>query len=979
MRKLLIVLLSAALAFCGLTAVVTMASAEEAPIEISTAAELVAINGGGNYVLTADIALEEGKYINSLTGTLNGNGHTVTINNSVGLINYLGKTDGETVTGGTVKNLTVAGTVKGTGGVAGVANTAIGLIENVTVKADVSSTSNNRIAGIANCNAKNKLIIKNCVFEGTVTMLQGYKSAQNYTYFGMFLGYNGGAFGGGTVVNSFARYTFTVPTSEVASVKAVEFYNVNPDDENSVESKYTTKTEGENTVYTFDCVVNMQPVTVSSVNDEGIMANYGTPVVRFTMQDGTYRYLDGFDRANASYVTEFEAEAFNKMYEYKDISYLDIKEIKDATVEEGDQSITSTYSEITVSSEEEFESFARIINSAIPGAFQKNGKPHTLSILNTLAIRIKLDADITLDGDQYGNPSEFYGLGKQEFFPYRAGIDGNGHTITLNINAPNGYCIGLIGAVSEMSEEIAIKNLTVRGSIVGKTKVGVVGYFDMVCTEYIEGANIRFTDVINYADVTGYTCVGGLLGLVASGKDYERTFVENCVNNGNVTVTANGAYGGGIVGCAGFYGGHPAGVSIKNTVNNGNVTAESGANYVGGIIGQITNENSVLQDVSNTGTITADSGKIKGEIAGESGAVKGNVTDGIGNYKVTSSAAFESKAKFDKAETTNTYSTRHQINVTNNLSKNYKISLIFINSKNEKWNFGSAEAPVYEREQDSKSQQYVITNLDPDTYTVKMVVRNVEGYYSPEDLGENGKVLENSATFICTKKAVTFKFADVTTAYTGDSVNYFTALDEAKYDKNNYKLPDVSADKGAKWSLEYYKDGAKLDGAPKDPGEYTVNIKLVATDPFKAHFDYATDTYSAKMTISSKITVTVNYLEITKGQQAEFTVTVTTYDGTTFTDIAGLNLKFDVNNMGSNTTNLPVMNYSVKVSGVEKYGDYDVEYKSGTLVVKDAAVVKPGDGNGEEEKKGCKLFDVRVLFSGLALTAFVFGSFRRKE
>ena len=303
MKKLSISLLAVLTALFSAIGIGVTAFADDQPVALNNANFIssIAADTDGSFYLEEDIVLGEGLYISTLLGTLDGKGHSVTIDNSVGLIKNMGSDEYRNAT---VKDLTVKGVVESTADCAGVTANAIGIIEDVVVEADISSTNNREIAGFANCNGKYTVKIINCAFAGTVTFKQGFTSASNYPYFGIFFGYNGGAMGGGTVINSFARYTFTIPTAEVEKIDEIEFFNINGDGdaayEGSVSSGSTTKQDGDNTVYTFDCVVNMQGVTPDSVNDEGIMANYGTPVVRFTLKDGSYRYIDGFDRANAN-------------------------------------------------------------------------------------------------------------------------------------------------------------------------------------------------------------------------------------------------------------------------------------------------------------------------------------------------------------------------------------------------------------------------------------------------------------------------------------------------------------------------------------------------------------------------------------------------------------------------------------------------------------------------------------------------------
>ena len=982
MKKLLIALLAISVCVCG--AVAAAYAEVDSPVGITTAEEFYAMERDGNYVLENDIVLGKGKQAPAFRGTFDGNGHTITVNDApaaFGPIGYYNDKDESQTARATIKNLVIAGTVKGTARVAGVSSSAVGTIENVKVTADISSTANQGIAGIASCSGKGPLLVKDCVFEGTITLTQGFTAANNYSYWGMFLGYNGGAFGGGKVENGIARYTFAIPTSDDADIENIEYFNTNGDATGSKENSYTKKTVGESTVYTFDCVVNMDPVTIASVNDEGIMANYGTPVVRFTLKDGSYRYIDGYDRANGRYITSFDnsEKGFAGMYKYKDISYLTIKTTSSVT-EDGELdgqtgSVTSIYSEVTVNNAEEFESFARIINSAIPASFKDtDGNTVTRSILDTLTISVKLNGDIDLTaGDENGNKSEFYGLGKQEFFPYRAGIDGNGHTITVDIDAPNGYCVGLISVVSEMSEKIYVKDLTVKGSIKGRTKAGIVGYFDMVCNNYVNGGTLYFNNVKNEADVTGYTAVGGLLGCVSTTTDAVKTFIDSSENKGNITLLDNGKYAGGLVGVAGFY--LKNGVRITDSSNSGNIIIGASAKYAGGIAGALTDNLSVLTNVSSSAEVAASAENRTGKLIGETGAVKMAAVSGdIGRYNVTAPDKVYA-VTFVKDELTSSYGTVTTIALNDGeVTPNYDLRLTFTDTDGERYAFADGKT-----ERSKNAQGNYTVRIDPGIYTLGIVAYYNDDYYNDGSL-EEGKALAATATYTVTKKNFNFNFTDVSAAFTGEPITYFDALEKTPgYDNANHAIPDTSAAEGAKWEVKYYKDGEKVS-APTEPGEYDVTVRLDATEKFASRYNYNADTFSVTMTVTgAKLTVTVNNLEISKGDSAAFTVSVKTSDGSTFTDIDSLGLRYKIKNFGAvDTSALGFGTYTVEAEGQTSVGGYTVEYKSGTLVVKNVAATSDSSSKAPNVKRGCKGDLGAVCSFGIAALAAAV-ALKRKE
>ena len=159
------------------------------PIPVSNLAELLAINGGEvaraqHYKLVADITITSawtpiGNVSNHFNGSLDGGGHTITLNASViagtraGLFNYIG-------VGGSVSRLTVVGDIDGsTDGalfVGGIAGTNFGSITNCAVLSNVTAITTDpgqscMVGGIVGHNYGR---IENCYATGTMTASGGY-------------------------------------------------------------------------------------------------------------------------------------------------------------------------------------------------------------------------------------------------------------------------------------------------------------------------------------------------------------------------------------------------------------------------------------------------------------------------------------------------------------------------------------------------------------------------------------------------------------------------------------------------------------------------------------------------------------------------------------------------------------------------------------------------------------------------------------
>ena len=164
------------------------------PYQISTADQLKLfrdiVNGsngqtqnrGAYAVLTANIDLNNEPWTpigpsesGSYTGTFDGGGHTISGLNVTGKFQFAGLFGA--VTGGTIKNLTVAGNVSssssqcGAGGIVGYASNAV--IKNCSNHCSVSGSVSSSIGGIAGYNDNNAKIIE-CYNVGTIKNCSDY-------------------------------------------------------------------------------------------------------------------------------------------------------------------------------------------------------------------------------------------------------------------------------------------------------------------------------------------------------------------------------------------------------------------------------------------------------------------------------------------------------------------------------------------------------------------------------------------------------------------------------------------------------------------------------------------------------------------------------------------------------------------------------------------------------------------------------------
>ncbi|MCL2039533.1 MAG: hypothetical protein FWG85_03785 [Bacteroidetes bacterium] len=173
--------------------------------------------------------------------------------------------------------------------------------------------------------------------------------------------------------------------------------------------------------------------------------------------------------------------------------------------------------------------------------------------------------------------------------PFQGNFDGQNYTITLAIDMPAEYYVGLFGYMRSAT----IKNVIVNGYVNASDRVGGIA-------GYASGSSI--SNCINTGSVSGNNTVGGIAGCGYNAS------ISNCMNIGNIS---GDDYVGGIAGE--FY------TSISNCMNIGNI---SGKGHVGGI-----NGSSPLLSIT---TYCVNYGFVKGIDSGV-GGINGHLYDTIEN------------------------------------------------------------------------------------------------------------------------------------------------------------------------------------------------------------------------------------------------------------------------------------------------------------------------------------------------------------
>ncbi len=160
-----------------------------------------------------------------------------------------------------------------------------------------------------------------------------------------------------------------------------------------------------------------------------------------------------------------------------------------------------------------------------------------------------------------------YSIGYRNDVPYRGTFDGNGHTLTVNINSPQSAFIAPFSRIKNAT----IKNVTVRGLLRGSIHTaGLVGMAENGSTNYLDNCHVA-ADIIT----TEYHA-GGIMGHGHSAKNY----IRNCLFDGTITAEYYNvnSYAGA------FMGWEDGGTSnvIQNNLEDGTYTNfnHAGMNYV---------------------------------------------------------------------------------------------------------------------------------------------------------------------------------------------------------------------------------------------------------------------------------------------------------------------------------------------------------------------------------------------------------------
>ena len=569
----------------------------EAPYQIANGAQLAKlaqdVNGGYNYagtyfVLTADIVLNDtkdweswgttaprnswtpiGSYEQQFTGTLDGDGHSVSgiyINSTAdfqGLVGYL-------YNGGTLQNLGVkASYIKGGNRVGGLCGWNYdGTVNNCYNTGKV--TGSNDVGGVCGLNFGN---VTNCYNAGNVT--------GTGDHVGGVCGMNMM----GSVTNCYNAGNVTGTGDHVGGVCGLNYATVT--------NCYNSGTVAGSSQVGGVCGGNYDAtVTNCYYLDTCGAAGEGTSKTADQFKSGEVAWLLQGEQAEQIWGQNLTLAPKDT---YPVLGGLKVVQNGDGYANELNHNSDGFY---LISNADELRLFASMVNGG------------------QTSIRAKLTADIELNNttgwENWGNtpPANSWTPIGSNANPFTGTFDGQGHTVSgIYINSDNN-CQGFFGATNGAT----IINLhTAQGYIRGNGSVGgIVGNAEGGSIEdCTNGCTIASTGssnggIVGYGkgvQITGCTNNGPLVaGVYQNGGiagTAENSTIDRCVNNANITVAD---HAGGIAA-------YNTNGTVSNCLNKGNVsTRNSFYTYTAGIVANNRGTGSVVKNCLNLGTISGQGG-----------------------------------------------------------------------------------------------------------------------------------------------------------------------------------------------------------------------------------------------------------------------------------------------------------------------------------------------------------------------------------
>ena len=531
--------------------------------------------------------------------------------------------------------------------------------------------------------------------------------------------------------------------------------------------------------------------------------------------------------------------------------------------------------------------------------------------------------------------------------------------VTATSNSSTAHAGGIAGRVAT-SFSVLVMDYTNEIPVTGKYAGGLFGDLavEKVVTLNNSGNNAKIEGTSSYA--------GGLIAAAGSGT----VTVENCWNTG--AVSTSGTYIGGLVGTAG-----DSSLTIQNSLNTGSVTSTNTTNsYVGGLVGLVgvTAQHVTLTNGANGGALIGT-----------------NCGGLIGSKNASSTVAYTNalylkRSDGDKAVGTSTTTETGAIamdttKLTSTVYVGDSIELLSADAPavlTVKGNVELSGQNLYFNQADENTQEVTFYWLDRELYdtTVNVskkalnegdiVITGVNSVYPSDTAAEaamggiqvyyNGRVLVPETDYTITHDKDTKKFTvNFTGNYSGSAAKSYTvepgALEvtsEGYSGTYNGQLHGITVNVPEGAAVTYSRDGTSYDNdnAPiqyQNAGTYVVYFKVTQGE----------EEVTGSQIISidkTTITVTANSHSVTVGGAMP---TLTYSDQGRVTDDNWI-----VEPMVSSSADLDKAGtYTINVYGGDAGSNYEIEYVSGTLTVREESEpeqppVTPGDDDDDSRPSG---------------------------
>ncbi|MBO4734101.1 MAG: hypothetical protein J5662_06440, partial [Clostridia bacterium] len=583
---------------------------------------------GGNYYSGKYVQLDDDISLNNaaisslggFNGNFDGKGHEISGINITAASGNQGFFTA--INGGTVKNLTLTGSVSSTGNTVGgfagyiTSATFINCVNNLNV------TGTHKVGGFCGTvNSGGNAKIISCTNNGNIT---ANTTSVAYSCAGGLIGeiQKSSATSYGTVSILYSQNTGTV-----ASVSK------------NVIGGFIGQNRG---VLTVSNCINSGTVT-GGTQIGGIVANVNNDAISLTVKNtinvGTLRTIRTTGAtAHIGAILGYFAETANSetfenvFYRDSDCVFNGANNGQTSNTPRGTAKNTAsewtdgTITALLGSAFKQGASYPELANTTLSGSGTKDD-PYLISNMSDMRLfslftnnslnfsgeYVKLAADITIDDNSILPLGNFQGK-----------FNGSGHTISgINVSSSAGN----VGFFASVTNNGTIRNLTLSGSI---TSTGdAIGGF----AGYVSSAS--FVNCVNNVNVTGRRVTGGFCGQVSNSGTVEIIY---CTNNGNITTTleaSSSAYSvnGGFIGM--INSGTIANISLSE--NTGYVYSPA-KNVVGGFVAQCQGTLTVKNCI-NSGKIEGPTqiGGIVANVAGAPAVTVRNVIN-VGELKTVRSA-----------------------------------------------------------------------------------------------------------------------------------------------------------------------------------------------------------------------------------------------------------------------------------------------------------------------------------------------------